>query len=971
MKEPLEESERSLSTLIKNVPGVVYRCRYDTSDETCTMKYLSERCKELTGYDPSDLINDRKLSWGDLIHEEDREKVHKDVKESVFGDEPFKITYRIITKEGELKWVWEQGRVLTGPEGEIKALEGFISDITEKVEAQQRLEEREKKVKELYEATTKMERCRSRQEVFDLALQSAKEILRFYASGIFMREDDYFVGKRFTEKSVGERGDRYPIDEGIKGLTFDNEEGVLIKNVDNWDNVVPHQEGLKSGVSVPIGDRGIFQAVSRERGDYDEFDLEMAKILASHINETIERIETEKEKSLILDTAEEHILYLDTDLSIKWANQETKDFANIEKNEKLKGKKCYKALRDAEEPMDNCPVRRAMDSGEQEEEIIKYGEKYWLLRASPRTDEDGEVAGVVEMALDITERKVAEEKLRENKEKIEKILDATSRMEKKFDHDEIYKIGINAAENILDIQTCGVYISQGDELVLKAESSGVPDHRLERRNKDDEIAGETWQTKEPDITHDFENHEDIEPLSGGYRSGITVPLGDIGIFQAMSKEKGYFDEEDLTMLELLTMHMSEAIERVNLYQELKESEKRYRDLFEKSPISVWEEDFSQVKEYLEDLKESGVEDFEAYFSENPSELEKCISLIEVKDVNQETLDVFGAENKDELKQGLNQIFREETYEILKEELSALAEDRSTFETKEIVNYTLKGKKKYFYMKWTALGRKEKDYSEVIISLVDITDLKETQEKLRKSEKRYRSIFEQTGTAMVIIDEDKTISLANEEFAKLSGYSIEQIEDNIKWTKFVAEEDREKMREYHRKRREEDERAPTHYEFKLVNRFGDVRDIVVEVGIIPESNKSVASLVDITDYKKTFGAMRESQEAFRTLFENEQIPIAIIDKEKELKEINDSLCQLLNLEEGDFTGKPFKKLVHPDDREDCKEMIEDMLSGEIDSAEKEIKGLTGDGKKISLKIRCDLVRDHDDNPLYIISTYQKV
>ncbi|MEA1971531.1 MAG: PAS domain S-box protein, partial [Thermodesulfobacteriota bacterium] len=123
------------------------------------------------------------------------------------------------------------------------------------------------------------------------------------------------------------------------------------------------------------------------------------------------------------------------------------------------------------------------------------------------------------------------------------------------------------------------------------------------------------------------------------------------------------------------------------------------------------------------------------------------------------------------------------------------------------------------------------------------------ETLQASEERYRSVFENTGTATVILEEDTTISMANTEFEKLSGYSREEIEGREKWTEFVVKEDLERMRGYAAERRKNGGKAPTEYEFRFDNKRNSIKDIFLKVGMIPGTKKNVASLMDITARKQ--------------------------------------------------------------------------------------------------------------------------
>jgi PAS domain S-box-containing protein len=149
---------------------------------------------------------------------------------------------------------------------------------------------------------------------------------------------------------------------------------------------------------------------------------------------------------------------------------------------------------------------------------------------------------------------------------------------------------------------------------------------------------------------------------------------------------------------------------------------------------------------------------------------------------------------------------------------------------------------------------------------DITERMQMEKELRESEVRYRTFFENTGTAMLIIEEDMVVSLMNCEFAKLTGYAKNEIEGKKKWTEFVTEENLEIMKEYHQLRRVNPSDAPKSYESRIIDRGGNVKDIFVTITMIPGTHKSVASIIDITDLKRLETQIRQAQkmEAIGTL-----------------------------------------------------------------------------------------------------------
>ena len=131
---------------------------------------------------------------------------------------------------------------------------------------------------------------------------------------------------------------------------------------------------------------------------------------------------------------------------------------------------------------------------------------------------------------------------------------------------------------------------------------------------------------------------------------------------------------------------------------------------------------------------------------------------------------------------------------------------------------------------------------------------------------YRSIFENTGSATIIIEGDMTIALANSEFEHLTGYSREEVEGKMPWTVFVAAGDIERLKDYHRQRRIDPGSAPRNYEFRLVDRHGRQKDLHMTIGTIPDTDRSVASMIDVSDRKRFEEELSAAHEQITAAFE---------------------------------------------------------------------------------------------------------
>ena len=135
MENALIESERSKAVLLSNLPGMAYRCNYDRD---WTIQFVSKGCYELTGYKADSLINNKELSFNDLIAPEYHELLWNVWRRKLIKKNHFKYEYEIVTAEGQRKWVLEIGQGVFDESG-VAALEGIIIDISYRKEQENKL----------------------------------------------------------------------------------------------------------------------------------------------------------------------------------------------------------------------------------------------------------------------------------------------------------------------------------------------------------------------------------------------------------------------------------------------------------------------------------------------------------------------------------------------------------------------------------------------------------------------------------------------------------------------------------------------------------------------------------------------------------------------------------------------------------------------------------------------------------------
>lgn len=207
---------------------------------------------------------------------------------------------------------------------------------------------------------------------------------------------------------------------------------------------------------------------------------------------------------------------------------------------------------------------------------------------------------------------------------------------------------------------------------------------------------------------------------------------------------------------------------------------------------------------------------------------------------------------------------------------------------------------------------------------DISESKKAEKALKTSELYYRTIFENTGTATLIIGEDIVISLANTEFEKFSGYSKEELEGKKSLMDFALEEDLEQLTNYHNLRGNDPDSAPKNYEIKLINKQGDIRDVYVTIDLIPYTRDRVISFLDITEKKRSKRALRESENHYRKLLEN-SFDAVVIHSEGKIISANSAAIKLLGVKNPyKYFNKSLFNFVHPKYDEIVSKRVQNML-----------------------------------------------
>jgi len=361
-------------------------------------------------------------------------------------------------------------------------------------------------------------------------------------------------------------------------------------------------------------------------------------------------------------------------------------------------------------------------------------------------------------------------------------------------------------------------------------------------------------------------------------------------------------------------------------KESKDRETRYRSLFEDSPVSLWEEDFSAVKQRLDALRAEGVTDFRAYFASHPQVVAECASLVKVLDVNKMTMILHGAVRKEELLADLSQVFGDPTYSKFADELSMIAEGNHQFEW-EGLNQTLSGEKLAVNLRWSVVPGHEQTLDRVIISLVDVTERK----RAEAERATLQDMIERSRNELYVFDaETLRFQYVNGGALRNLGYSLEQMRSftplDLK-TEYTEASFRETIQPL---LRHETERLV----FETVHRRANGSTYPVEVFLqlltTGERELFLAVINDITHRREAEKKLQESESKYRTLIE--QLPaivyLDLLDGKGTTLFVSPQVEALLGVSVEEWLQRDvsiWANLIHPEDRPKVLRAYQDLTT----------------------------------------------
>lgn len=423
-------------------------------------------------------------------------------------------------------------------------------------------------------------------------------------------------------------------------------------------------------------------------------------------------------------------------------------------------------------------------------------------------------------------------------------------------------------------------------------------------------------------------------------------------------------EKDYSRVIVTTLDITE---RKHAEKALLESEQRYRVLFEDVPIAVWEEDFSEIKVNIDKLKEEGITDFHTYFKSHPQEVLRFGQMTRILDLNKAALEMYDAENKEDLIRFIVQSLGSEESSTSYGYLVAISEGK-TASSWEGRDKTMAGRIIDVNMAWTVFTGHEQDYSRIIFTTMDVTKRKQAE----MARGRLSNVLEASLNEIYIFDPDSLrFEYANSGALLNLGYSLEDLKKitpvDLK-PEFTEASFRELIAPLLR-----GEEPILNFETAHRRADGSLYPADVHLQLVETGNERafLAVINDITHRKQAEDALQESEQRFYSAFEYASIGMALVSPEGRWLRVNRAMCDIVGYPANELLVKTFQDITHPDDLETDLDYVRRTLAGEIQTYQMEKRYFHKMGHTVWALLSVSLVRGLDGEPLYFISQIQDI
>ena len=562
-------------------------------------------------------------------------------------------------------------------------------------------------------------------------------------------------------------------------------------------------------------------------------------------------------------------------------------------------------------------VAHVRDTGERIEETVQSDNNHWyILRVFPYRTVTGETDGLVITFIDISDLKRAEAEERQRKQ--QQTLAALGRAAlETSDLTQLMTSATQQVAEVLDMQFCKVLELQpgGNTLLLKAGVGwhlGIVGQSTVLTDTETQ-AGYTLQAKAPVVVRDLRTESRFRApallIEHHVLSGISVVIPGIqepyGVLGVHDREPRSFAPYDVDFLQSVANTLAAAIVRRRAEVALHAQERRYRLIFESVGVSIWEEDFTEVKARLRELQTPEIPDLRAHLTAHPELVMQIAALVRIRDVNRQTLTLFGAKSKGELLTTLDQIFVPETMPTFIEELITLAEGRSYYEA-ETVLQTLQGERRHVFLTVT-FPDADVEPDRVLVSILDINERKQAETVLQ----RYADMLQASYDAVMVWSLDHGLEFWNHGAETLYGYTTQEAVGQISH-RLLATEHSQPLPDILATL----ERSGVwEGELKHTTKTGDTVIVSTRHQLVEGADGNAVILEinrDITAQKQAEDEQRESEMRFQVMADTAPVLIWVSGLDKDCTFFNEPWLTFTGRTMAQEIGAGWTEGIHPDD-----------------------------------------------------------
>lgn len=275
--DKIAEQKERLNWIIEGANLGTWETNLQTGKSSC-----NQRWAEMLGYKLEEIRPMTIESWKEFVHPDDFKKHAIAFKKHLEGEvDHYRAETRLKHKQGHWVWVLSRGEIISWTDdGKAQKMLGIDIDISK----EQKYEEI---IKELHKVAIEFQTLDKEEEICQKTIEEARELLDFDLSHIILAKENQFVPAAASE---GMEAEVLPLNYGIAGKAFKNNKSYLTLDTDKDPNATPAKEIYKSGITVPMENHGVFQAISTETNAFDQRDLELAEILIANTNAALDRL---------------------------------------------------------------------------------------------------------------------------------------------------------------------------------------------------------------------------------------------------------------------------------------------------------------------------------------------------------------------------------------------------------------------------------------------------------------------------------------------------------------------------------------------------------------------------------------------------------------------------------------------------------------------------------------------------------